>query len=101
MVVNGMRPIHPGEILREEFLEPLRITPAALARALHVSAPTINDIARERRGVTADIAIRLGRYFDTSAQFWMNLQTEYALATAYAEKGEAIEHEIEPLVAHG
>ncbi|MBB2494493.1 HigA family addiction module antitoxin [Aquipseudomonas ullengensis] len=101
MAVNGMRPIHPGEVLREEFLEPLDIAPAALARALHVSAPTVNDIVRERRGVTADMAIRLGRYFDTSAQFWMNLQTEYALATTYAEAGKAIEHEIEPLRAAG
>jgi len=101
MAINGMRPIHPGEILREEFLEPLNISPAALARALHVSAPTVNEIVRERRGVTADMAIRLGRYFDTSAQFWMNLQTEYALATTYAEAGEAIEHDIEPLRAAG
>src|SRR3990167_887649 len=101
MAINGMRPIHPGEILREEFLEPLDISPAALARALHVSAPTVNEIVRERRGVTADMAIRLGRYFDTSAQFWMNLQTEYALATTYAEAGEAIEHDIEPLRAAG
>ncbi len=101
MAINGMRPIHPGEVLREEFLEPLGITPAALARALHVSAPTINDIVRERRGITADTAIRLGRYFDTSAQFWMNLHTEYALATTYAEAGEEIEHEIEPLRAVG
>ena len=75
MAITSMRPVHPGEVLREEFLEPLRITPAALTRALHVSAPTINDIVRERRGITADTAIRLGRYFDTSAQFWMNLQT--------------------------
>ena len=101
MAINGMRPIHPGEVLREEFLEPLGITPAALARALHVSAPTINDIVRERRGITADTALRLGRYFDTSAQFWMNLQTEYALATTYAEAGEEIEHKIEPLRAVG
>jgi addiction module HigA family antidote len=101
MAINGMRPVHPGEVLREEFLEPLGMTPAALARALHVSAPTINDIVRERRGVTADTAIRLGRYFDTSAQFWMNLQTEYALATTYAEAGEEIEHEVEPLRAVG
>jgi antitoxin HigA-1 len=97
MAINGMRPVHPGEVLREEFLEPLGMTPAALARALHVSAPTINDIVRERRGITADTAIRLGRYFDTSAQFWMNLQTEYALATTYAESGAAIEQAIEPL----
>ncbi|BAU76506.1 HigA family addiction module antitoxin [Metapseudomonas furukawaii] len=101
MIVNGMRPVHPGEILREEFLEPLGIAPAALARALHVSAPTVNDIVRERRGVTADMALRLGRYFDTSAQFWMNLQSEYALATTYAESGEEIENEIEPLRAVG
>jgi addiction module HigA family antidote len=97
MAINGMRPVHPGEVLREEFLEPLGMTPAALARALHVSAPTINDIVRERRGITADTAIRLGRYFDTSAQFWMNLQTEYALAATYAESGAAIEQTIEPL----
>ncbi|TLX54210.1 addiction module antidote protein, HigA family [Stutzerimonas nosocomialis] len=101
MAINGMRPVHPGEVLREEFLEPLGITPAALARALRVSAPTINDIVRERRGVTADTAIRLGRYFDTSAQFWMNLQSDYSLATTYAANGEEIEHEIEPLRAAG
>ncbi|MCY1420601.1 addiction module antidote protein, HigA family [compost metagenome] len=101
MTVNGMRPIHPGEILREEFLQPLDMTPAALARALNVSAPTVNDIVRERRGITADMAIRLGRYFDTSAQFWMNLQSEYSLATTYAASGEEIEHEIQPLAAHG
>ncbi|KES20447.1 MULTISPECIES: HigA family addiction module antitoxin [unclassified Pseudomonas] len=101
MTTNGMRPIHPGEILREEYLQELGMTPAALARALNVSAPTVNDIVRERRGVTADMAIRLGRYFDTSAEFWMNLQGEYALATAYAANGEQIEHEVEPLAAHG
>jgi len=101
MAINGMRPVHPGEVLREEFLEPLGMTPAALARALHVSAPTINDIVRERRGITADTAIRLGRYFDTSAQFWMNLQTEYALAATYAESGAAIEQAIEPLQIAG
>jgi len=101
MAINGMRPVHPGEVLREEFLEPLGMTPAALARALHVSAPTVNDIVRERRGITADTAIRLGRYFDTSAHFWMNLQSDYALATTYAENGEEIEHEVEPLRATG
>ncbi|MCY1534889.1 addiction module antidote protein, HigA family [compost metagenome] len=84
MIVNGMSPIHPGEILREEFLKPLGIAPSALAGALHVPASTVSDIVRERRGITARMAFRLGRYFDTSAQFWMNLQTEYALATAYA-----------------
>ncbi|WP_069862058.1 HigA family addiction module antitoxin [Pseudomonas citronellolis] len=81
MTINGMRPIHPREILREEFLQALGITPAALARALNVSVPTVNDIVRERRGVTADMAIRLGRYFDTSAGLWMYLQSQYGLAT--------------------
>lgn len=99
-MVNGIRPTHPGEILREEFLEPLGIAPTAFARALLVPAPTVKGILRERRGITADLALRLGRYFDTSAQFWMNMQSEYELATAYAAKGEAIEHEIKPLVAH-
>jgi addiction module HigA family antidote len=99
MLVNGMPAVHPGEILREEFLVPLGITPTALARALRVSTPTINDIVRERRGVTADVAIRLSRYFDTTAQFWMNLQSEYALITAFAAYGEAIEQEVEPRVA--
>lgn len=97
MPINGVRAIHPGEVLREEFLEPLAITPVALAQALHVSAPTINDIVRERRGVTADVAIRLGRYFDTAPQFWMNLQTEHALSTAFAAVGKEIEQEVEPL----
>ncbi|WP_271410757.1 HigA family addiction module antitoxin [Pseudomonas sp. Q1-7] len=99
MAINGMRSIHPGKILREEFLEPLGIAPAALARALHVSAPTVNDIVRERRGITADMALRLGRYFDTSARYWMNLQTEYALAKTYAEASEEIANKIEPLRA--
>lgn len=77
---NGMRPIHPGEILREEFLIPLQMTPHALAMALHVPAPRINDIVRERRGVTADTAIRLAHYFGMSAEFWMGLQTDYEMA---------------------
>ena len=77
---NGMRPIHPGEVLREEFLIPLQMTPHALAMALHVPAPRINDIVRERRGVTADTAIRLAHYFGMSAEFWMGLQTDYEMA---------------------
>ena len=67
---NGMRPIHPGEILREEFLVPLNLSANALAIALGVPAPRINDVARERRGITADTALRLARYFGTSAEFW-------------------------------
>ncbi|MDR2092619.1 MAG: HigA family addiction module antidote protein [Azoarcus sp.] len=81
-VENGMRPIHPGEILREEFLLPMNITPHALAIALHVPAPRINDIVRERRAVTADTALRLAQFFGVSVEFWMGLQADYDTARA-------------------
>ena len=71
--------IHPGEILREEFLKPLRITPYQLAGRLGVSAPRINDIVLERRGITADTAVRLSRFFGTTPEFWMNAQSFYEL----------------------
>ncbi len=77
---SGMRPIHPGEVLREEFLQPMGLSAHALALALHVPAPRINDIVRERRAVTADTAMRLARYFGTSAEFWMGLQADYEMA---------------------
>jgi addiction module HigA family antidote len=83
-LTNGMRPIHPGEILREEFLLPLGITAHALAMALQVPAPRINDIVRERRAVTADTALRLAKYFGTSVEFWAGLQTDFDIATARA-----------------
>jgi len=73
--MNKMRPIHPGEILREEFLVPLGLSASALALELKVPAPRINDIVRERRAVTPDTALRLSRYFGTSPEFWMDLQT--------------------------
>jgi len=91
---NGMRPIHPGEILREEFLEPLDVTPAALARALHVSAPTVNDIVRERRNISADVALRLAKALGTTAQFWLNLQAAYDLRKAEIESGEQIGRDV-------
>ena len=74
MATNNMRPVHPGEILREEFLTPLEMGANALAMVLHVPAPRINDIARERRAITPDTAMRLARYFDTTAQFWLKVQ---------------------------
>ena len=76
---DPMPPIHPGEVLREEFLEPLGISAYALAKALHVSRPTINDLTLERRGITANLALRLGRYFGTTPNFWLNLQMHYDL----------------------
>lgn len=81
-VVNGMRPIHPGEILREEFLNPFGLNPHALAMALHVPAPRINDIVRERRAVTADTALRLAAFFGNSAEFWLGLQADFDMAKA-------------------
>lgn len=83
-LINGMRPIHPGEILREEFLIPLGMTAHALAMALQVPAPRINDIVRERRAVTADTALRLAKYFGTSVEFWAGLQTDFDVTVARA-----------------
>lgn len=96
MFNNGMRPVHPGEILREDYLVPLGMSANALAKALHVPTPRINDIARERRGVTADTAMRLARYFDTTPQFWMTLQAEYDLRVAQIERAEQIDKEVIP-----
>jgi len=81
-IANGMRPIHPGEVLREEFLQPLGLTAHALAMALQVPAPRINDVVRERRAVTVDTALRLAKYFGTSAEFWTGLQTDFDMAMA-------------------
>lgn len=89
-ISNGMRPIHPGEILREEFLVPLNLSANALAIAVGVPAPRINDIARERRGITADTALRLARYFGTSAEFWMGLQADHDLRIAENAANDAL-----------
>lgn len=94
MLINKMRPIHPGEILREEFLSPLAMSANALSLELHVPAPRINDIVRERRAVTPDTALRLGRYFGMSPQFWLNLQSAYDLKRAEAELGVQIAREV-------
>src|SRR5699024_559749 len=97
MSTNTMRPIHPGEILREDYLLPLSMSAHALAQALHVPAPRINDIVRERRGVSPDTALRLAQYFGGDAQSWLNLQTAYDLKTAQLLSGAKIEREIIPL----
>jgi addiction module HigA family antidote len=89
--------IHPGKILYSEFLEPLGMSVNALALALRVPAPRINDVVRGRRAVSADTALRLERYFGASAQFWLNLQIAYDLRVATAAAGEQIEREIEPM----
>jgi antitoxin HigA-1 len=88
--------IHPGEILREEFLKPIGMSAYALAKRLHIPAPRINDIVLERRGITADTAIRLSRFFSTSEQFWLNLQDAYEVNRIKSEREKEFER-IEPL----
>ncbi|RQS16448.1 addiction module antidote protein, HigA family [Burkholderia sp. Bp9002] len=91
-----MRPIHPGEILREEFLAPLEMSVNALALALNVPATRLHEIVKERRGITADTAYRLSRYFDTSPEFWLNLQATYDLKTLPTRS--EIDRKVEPRV---
>jgi addiction module HigA family antidote len=74
--------IHPGEVLREEFMKPMRISGYALAKVLAVKPQTISKIVREKRGISADMALRLGKFFGVAEQFWMNLQTAYDLGRA-------------------
>ncbi|MFA7567522.1 MAG: HigA family addiction module antitoxin [Alkalispirochaeta sp.] len=81
----------PGEILKEEFLDPMDITPYALAKGIFVDPPRIDGIIKGRRKITADTAIRLARFFGTTPGFWMNMQTRYDLETLIAEKGEELE----------
>lgn len=100
MVKNGMRPVHPGEVLREDYLKPMGMSANALARHLHVPASRINDIVLERRGVTADTALRLSRFFGGDAQSWLNLQTTYDLRTAELDQAvHAAVMAVEPLAA--
>ena len=99
MIKNGMRPVHPGEILREDFLIPLGTSANALAKALNVPAPRVNEIVRERRGVSADTAMRLARYFGGDARSWLNLQAAYDLRVAEIAGAKRVEQEIAPATA--
>ncbi len=99
MKTNKLPPIHPGEILREEFMKPRGLSQNALARALNVPPRRINEIVLEKRGITADTALRLARYFGTSAEMWTGLQADYDLRRLRYEKAQTIEREIEPLAA--
>ena len=96
MFKNGMRPVHPGEILREDYLVSLKMSANALAKALNVPAPHINDIVRERRGISADTAMRLARYFGGDARSWLNLQAAYDLRVAEIDNAKRIDREIVP-----
>jgi addiction module HigA family antidote len=90
---------HPGEILREEFLSPLGMSANALARELHVAPNRIKAIVNKTRAVTADTALRLGRYFGTTPEFWLNLQAAYDLSLAKAKAGRKIERAVRPRAA--
>ena len=89
-------PVHPGVTLEEDFLEPLGLSEKRLAMDLHVPPSRINDILRGRRGITAETALRIARYFGTSATFWLNLQAQYDLALAEDESSRIIEREVRP-----
>jgi antitoxin HigA-1 len=91
-----MPPVHPGETLREDFLKPLDLTPNRLAIELQVPATRINDIARGKRAISADTALRLARYFGTTPQFWLNLQANYDLEVAQDLQGREIAERIKP-----
>jgi addiction module HigA family antidote len=101
MATNRMRPIHPGEVLREEYLVPLNMTAHALAMALHLPAPRINEIVREKRAITPNTALRLARFFDSTAEFWMNLQSAYDLRKAELENAVQIRREVRPFPGRG
>jgi len=90
-------PVHPGEILDEEFLGPLEMTAYHLAKAIRVMPPRVYEIVRGERAVSADTALRLGRYFGTGPEFWLNLQSHYDLEVARDRAGAKIEREIRPL----
>lgn len=92
-------PISPGEILHEEFLVPLKLSAAALARALHVPANRITALINGQRGLSADTALRLARYFGTTPEFWIRLQAEYDLRQARRTVAEEIDREVSPRVA--
>jgi antitoxin HigA-1 len=97
LIECAMRPIHPGEILRDELVE-LRLSARAFARSLDIPVNRVTQILREQRGVSADTALRLARYFGTSPEFWMDLQSDFELRRARRDVGPAIEQAVRPPV---
>ncbi|MEO0804867.1 MAG: HigA family addiction module antitoxin [Cyanobacteria bacterium J06643_4] len=88
-------PIHPGEILLEDFLKPMNLSQYAVAQGISVSPRRINEIVHQKRGITADTALRLGRFFDMEAEFWMNLQTRYDLEIARETLSKKLSQEVQ------
>ena len=96
-MAKKVKPVHPGEILREEFLKPLHLSMNKLALDLRVPVTRVADIVNERRGITADTALRLARYFRNAPAFWMNLQTRYDLEVAQDEIAAKVARDVQPL----
>jgi len=96
-MAKKLKPVHPGEILREEFMVPLGLSMNRMALDLRVPVTRIADIANERRGITADTALRFARYFNNAPVFWMNLQTRYDLEVAQDEIAEKVARDVRPL----
>lgn len=101
MAKKKMTPVHPGEVLLEEFLDPMEITQYRLAKAINVPARRINEIVLGKRAITADTALRLARYFATSERFWMNLQARYDLEVEKDRLGSRLDREVEVRRATG
>ncbi|MCC6825820.1 MAG: HigA family addiction module antidote protein [Acidobacteria bacterium] len=99
MAVELLKPIHPGEVLCEEFLRPFGLSVEKLAAETHIETDRIMKIASGKESVTADIALRLARFFGTSAQFWLGLQSDHDLDIARIKLGKKLEKEIVPLAA--
>ena len=91
--MTRLEPVHPGEVLKHDFMDPFGLSATALAKALGVMPARINEIVRRRRGITVETALRLARYFNTDARSWMNLQNRYELEIAARDKGEALGYE--------
>jgi addiction module HigA family antidote len=98
-MAKKLKPVHPGEILSEEFLKPYELSMNRVALDLRVPVTRIADIVAERRGITSDTALRLARYFKTSPEFWMNMQTKYELDVAEDEQLAQIEQDVRPFEA--
>ena len=99
MQIETLNPIHPGEVLREEFLKPFRLSDKALSEAAHIEIAKVRSITNGKESVTADVALRLARFFGTSAQFWLGLQSDFDLDVAQIKYGKELEKEIVPLAA--
>ena len=95
-----LKPVHPGEVLRKEFMIPFNLNANSLALALRVAPPAVYEIVKEERGISSEMALRLGRYFGTTADFWVNLQSHYELSTSRQRAEEKIIQEIQPLTTN-